>query len=219
MGPNTSSAAVYNVLVDGLPGRCANSPGHGQHLTRRCGHVRRYRFLAHESEGTGLMGGPGSGGKPKAYPAEVVAEVAERYAQGQTQAEIGVAMSLSRHMVYRLMRRYDIARRGVPMERVSDQPVDCSRLATHPPVLRDGNRCWLWQGKVFPTGYGYVERSKSLGVSHYAHRAMYELLVGPIPDGLHIDHLCGVRQCVNPAHLEPVTQAENNRRAADARYR
>lgn len=46
-----------------------------------------------------------------------------------------------------------------------------------------------------------------------AHRYAYELLVGPIPEGLHIDHLCRVRLCVNPAHLEAVTCHENNRRS------
>jgi hypothetical protein len=47
-----------------------------------------------------------------------------------------------------------------------------------------------------------------------AHRFAYELLVGPIPDGLALDHLCLTTGCVNPAHLEPVTVAENSRRAA-----
>ena len=47
-----------------------------------------------------------------------------------------------------------------------------------------------------------------------AHRAAYALDVGPIPEGLTIDHLCRVRHCVRPDHLEPVTQAENTRRAA-----
>ncbi|WP_375791707.1 HNH endonuclease signature motif containing protein [Actinoplanes campanulatus] len=45
-----------------------------------------------------------------------------------------------------------------------------------------------------------------------AHRYSYESLIGPIPDGLTIDHLCRNRPCINPDHLEPVTQAENNRR-------
>lgn len=47
-----------------------------------------------------------------------------------------------------------------------------------------------------------------------AHRHSYQSLVGSIPDGLHLDHLCRVPACVNPEHLEPVTLAENNRRAA-----
>ena len=46
---------------------------------------------------------------------------------------------------------------------------------------------------------------------------MYEAMVGPIPDGLHLDHLCRVRRCCNPGHLEPVEPAENTRRGAQAR--
>lgn len=72
----------------------------------------------------------------------------------------------------------------------------------------DDNSCWLWTGYVL-RGYG---RFESTG----AHRVAYELLVAPIPPGLHLDHLCRVTRCVNPSHLEPVTQAENNRRASAA---
>ncbi len=66
--------------------------------------------------------------------------------------------------------------------------------------------CWLWRGSIDAEGYGRIGRNQS------AHRVAYELLVGPIPQGLTIDHLCRVRHCVNPAHLEPVTMAENLRR-------
>lgn len=46
----------------------------------------------------------------------------------------------------------------------------------------------------------------------YVHRAAYEVLVGPVPEGLELDHLCRVRHCYNPSHLEPVTRLENMRR-------
>ncbi len=65
--------------------------------------------------------------------------------------------------------------------------------------------CWLWTGHKV-SGYAMLSVS---GKSTYAHRFAYELLVGPIPEGLQLDHLCRVRHCVNPAHLEPVTPREN----------
>ena len=70
--------------------------------------------------------------------------------------------------------------------------------------------CWEWIGAV-SSGYGHFQTD---GGTTTAHRVAYQLLVGPIPDGLHVDHLCRNTLCVNPDHLEPVTQAENNRRAA-----
>lgn len=66
--------------------------------------------------------------------------------------------------------------------------------------------CWLWQGAAGPNGYGGVRVN---GRQLSAHRRSYELLVGPIPDGLELDHLCRTRTCVNPDHLEPVTHQEN----------
>lgn len=69
--------------------------------------------------------------------------------------------------------------------------------------------CWLWSGALMTGGYGGFWLD---GAMRLAHRLSYEWSVGPIPPGLEIDHLCRVRHCVNPAHLEAVTPAVNVRR-------
>jgi hypothetical protein len=67
--------------------------------------------------------------------------------------------------------------------------------------------CWIWNGpKDKRLGYGCAQHN---GQSIKAHRLVYEAVVGKIPDGLVVDHLCRVTSCVNPDHLEPVTQREN----------
>jgi hypothetical protein len=71
-------------------------------------------------------------------------------------------------------------------------------------VATDGD-CWLWRAHVMRNGYGYFDKG-------YAHRWAYQHMVAEIPEGLELDHLCRVRNCVNPYHLEPVTHAENHRR-------
>lgn len=78
----------------------------------------------------------------------------------------------------------------------------------------DENGCHVFQGAL-DRGYGRVGIGRK---AEYAHRVMFEAANGPIPDGLHIDHLCRNRSCCNPAHLEAVTQAENNRRAMAVKY-
>lgn len=71
--------------------------------------------------------------------------------------------------------------------------------------------CWRWTGYLLPNGYGLIGRRQIKG-SRLAHRWFYELLIGPIPEGLQLDHLCRNRSCVNPAHLEPVTHKVNGLR-------
>ena len=71
----------------------------------------------------------------------------------------------------------------------------------------DSYNCWPWLGAKNNKGYGVVynaDRSYCM-----AHRVAYEIVLGPIPDGLYPDHLCRNRSCVNPWHIEPVTNREN----------
>lgn len=70
--------------------------------------------------------------------------------------------------------------------------------------------CWVWVGALNSRGYGCFGVE---GVSQLAHRVIYDVLVGSIPEGYTIDHLCRTKPCVNPAHLEPVTLRENIARA------
>ena len=72
-------------------------------------------------------------------------------------------------------------------------------------VRENSDGCRVWTGRLDTGGYGIERRLR-------AHRVSYELIVGPIPAGLCIDHLCRNRACVNPSHLEPVTIRENCRR-------
>lgn len=70
--------------------------------------------------------------------------------------------------------------------------------------------CWLWTGSKNGNGYGFISQRPLPRVS--AHRFAYELFKGPIPDGLEPDHLCRVRHCVYPAHLEAVDHRTNTLR-------
>ncbi|MFC7842519.1 HNH endonuclease signature motif containing protein [Streptomyces sp. NPDC057382] len=77
--------------------------------------------------------------------------------------------------------------------------------------------CVIFTGHLNNNGYGTIGEGGKHGRSLYAHRVAYELLVGPIPAGLVLDHRCSTPRCINPRHLEPVTQEENVRRAAEKR--
>lgn len=75
--------------------------------------------------------------------------------------------------------------------------------------------CWVWQRAKNREGYGRMSVPNSHragGGVWFAHRVSYEVFVGPIPEGLVLDHLCRNRACVNPDHLEPVTHKTNLRR-------
>lgn len=78
---------------------------------------------------------------------------------------------------------------------------------------RGADECWPWLASKKPRGYGQY---MAAGKNNYAHRLVYEIEVGPIPEGLQIDHICRRRDCVNPAHLRAVTHLENHQNLGDA---
>lgn len=88
------------------------------------------------------------------------------------------------------------------------RPTTEERLELHVERVTETG-CWIWVGRLNRNGYGRICLG---GREPMAHRVSYELHVGPIPDGLVLDHLCRVRCCVNPFHLEPVTVQVNTLR-------
>lgn len=86
-----------------------------------------------------------------------------------------------------------------------------AKIVTMADRSADPDGCWVWKHTLTPDGYGRVGWN---GYSQLAHRVAFELLVGPIPDGLQIDHRCRNRACINPRHLQAVTSKQNNENRA-----
>lgn len=83
--------------------------------------------------------------------------------------------------------------------------------------LWNGTPCWMWMG-ARNLGYGMFNLDGRIRRKTPAHRVAYQLLVGPISEGLELDHLCRNTLCVNPNHMEPVTHRENCRRGLAGKY-
>lgn len=93
------------------------------------------------------------------------------------------------------------------------KPLDAAYINAR--VSKQADGCWVWQPKGGTTAYGQLGRR--VGGKYralLAHRVSYEVFVGPIPEGLEIDHLCRVPKCVNPAHLQVVDRVTNVRRSS-----
>lgn len=96
----------------------------------------------------------------------------------------------------------------------NDQPAPClfnhrKSPPTSLPYIVSADGCWLWRRGLSGSGYGQFTRGNT---TYQAHRAYYEYTYGPLPEGVVLDHLCCVRSCVNPDHVEPVTVSVNTRR-------
>lgn len=135
-----------------------------------------------------------------------VIHIREALAAGARPSELARTFSVTCQTIYRI-------KRGL---RATSQRGRKTRTTYRAPILErytvDLAGCWLYQGYVNHDGYGMTTTAP-------AHRVFYESHVGPIPDGFQVDHLCGVKSCVNPAHLEAVTQYENLRRAGFGGHR
>ncbi len=88
-------------------------------------------------------------------------------------------------------------------------PINSENIWKFIKIPKNTNGCWIWSGSLNIHGYGrFSFNNKTL----IAHRFVYEYLIGKIPKGLTLDHLCRIRNCVNPEHLEPVIMSENLKR-------
>lgn len=128
------------------------------------------------------------------------ADLATMCAEGKTEEEMAHALGVTKLAIHKRLWK-------MGLKAHKNEPTRWEDLAKN---FEFSSGCWIWKGSMNAYGYGrYRKMSKTKLTSLMAHRAVYEQLVGPIPDHLELDHLCRERACVNPGHLEPVDHQEN----------
>jgi hypothetical protein len=135
---------------------------------------------------------------PKKLPP--AAEIGRLSASGMTYVQIAERFGVDKLSVHAAMRRARL-RSQLPQPTVED------RFWAKVDKTSSAKGCWLWTAST--DGHGYGQFMFTRGRNIKAHRVAWTFLRGPIEDGLTLDHLCCVKRCVNPAHLEPVTHRVN----------
>lgn len=139
-----------------------------------------------------------------------VVAIRERYAAGEKQRDLAREYSVSQGTVHDIVTGKRYTEAGGPVSPLRRHASDADRFWSH--VRRgEADECWEWTAAVMNTGYGLFRWGGRGGSWCLAHRYAYEALVGAIPAEESIHHVCENKRCCNPAHMQPMSQADHIR--------